>query len=94
AEAARHTLRELDAATPVDDTDRVTLAAMRERLGLEVELHEAGELQRELNNIASPVQGMRDVFDLMPTDGVQDWQTIARRLSAVPQAAAGYVESL
>lgn len=94
AEAARHTLRELDAATPVDDTDRVTLAAMRERLGLEVELHEAGELQRELNNIASPVQGMRDVFDLMPTDGAQDWQAIARRLSAVPQAAAGYVESL
>jgi uncharacterized protein (DUF885 family) len=94
ADAARHTLRELDAAAPADDTDRVTLAAMRERLGLELELHESGELERELNNIASPAQGMRDVFDLMPTDGAEAWATIGRRLSAVPQSASGYIESL
>lgn len=94
AEAARATLAALDGETPVDEVDRVTLAAMRERLGLDVELHEAGETLADLNNIASPVQGLRDVFDIMPTDGSEAWATIAQRLAALPAAGAGYVESL
>src|SRR6478735_9082691 len=61
ADAARATLSQLDGQTPVDEIDQITLAAMRERLGLEVELDEAGELLRDLNNIASPVQNLRDV---------------------------------
>ncbi|WP_233571618.1 DUF885 domain-containing protein [Cellulomonas triticagri] len=94
ADAARATLRALDAETPVDEVDRITLAAMRERLGLELELHDAGETLADLNVIASPVQGLRDVFDVMPHDGTQAWSTIAQRLSALPGAAAGYAESL
>jgi uncharacterized protein (DUF885 family) len=93
ADLARATLRELDGATPVDEIDRVTLAAMRERLGLEVELDEAGEPQRELNNIASVVQ-LRDVFDIMPTGTPEHWSNIAARLNAMPDALGGYVESL
>ena len=34
ADAARVTLAELDTAEAADDTDRVTIAAMRERLGI------------------------------------------------------------
>ncbi len=94
AEAARATLRALDAEQPVDEVDRITLAAMRERLGLELELHDAGELLADLNVIASPVQGMRDVLDLMATDGPDAWSTIAQRLSGLPTAGAGYVETL
>src|SRR5688500_11829055 len=40
AEAARDVLARLGAETPVDEVDRVTVAAMRERLGLEIALHE------------------------------------------------------
>ncbi len=94
AEAARGVLRQLEGTSAVDDVDRVTAAAMRERLGLELELDEAGELLRELNVIASPLQGVRDVFDLMPTRTREDWATIAARLAAVPAALAGYAESL
>src|SRR5690606_34300672 len=72
----------------------VTLAAMRERIGLDVELFDAGELHGELNNIASPVQYLRDIFDVMPTATVEDWSNIASRLTALPEAAAGYGESL
>ena len=90
----RATLRELDAIEPADDVDRITLAAMRERLGLHVELHEAGEHLRDLNNIASPVQALRDVFDLMPTGDVEAWENIAARLDALPKAVDGYNESL
>ena len=67
---------------------------MRERLGLELELHEAGEFLRYLNNIASPVQNLRDVFDVMPTDDVEAWSNIAARLNALPFAVDGYIESL
>ena len=54
---------------------------MRERLGLTVELHEAGYDRMQLNVIASPLQGCRDVFDLMPTATQDDWATIATRLT-------------
>jgi uncharacterized protein (DUF885 family) len=94
ADAARAVLAELDAASPQDDTDAVTLAAMRERIGLELELHEADELLGQLNNIASPVQELRDVFDLMPTATPEHWDAVVARLQALPTAAAGVVESL
>ena len=67
---------------------------MRERIGLDLELHDAGENLRDLNNIASPVQGLRDVFDIMATDSVEDWENIASRLNGLPGAVDGYVESL
>ncbi|GAB6938529.1 DUF885 domain-containing protein [Isoptericola variabilis] len=98
AESDRAVLRELDAAErdggPLDDVDRVTLAAMRERVGLALELHDAGEPLASLNNIESPVQQLRDVFDLMPTGSVEAWENVAARLDAVPDAIDGYVASL
>ncbi len=94
ADAARATLVALDAHAPSDAVDEVTVAAMRERLGLELELHDAGELLADLNNIASPVQGLRDVFDLMPTGDPEAWENIAARLNALPGAVDGYVASL
>lgn len=94
AEAARRVLSALDVIDAVDDVDVVTEAAMRERLGLELELDHAGELLRELNVFASPLQGVRDVFDLMPTACVDDWAAIATRLAAVRHALDGYAQSL
>ncbi len=94
AELNRATLARLDAATPVDATDEVTVAAMRDRLGLELESFEAGDHLRDLNNIASPLQAMRDIFDLMPHATVEHWGTIAGRMSALPAALDGYVETL
>ncbi len=86
------TLAELDDLKPADEADRVTAAAMRERLGLEREIHASGRV--ELNNIASPAQGLRSVFDLMPTDTAQQWEHVAGRLENLPAALAGYTESL
>lgn len=94
ADLARTLLEQLDAATVETDNDRVCAAAMRERLGLELELHEAGETVGALNTIASPMQDTRQVFDLMPTESRADWQTIATRMAGVPVALAGYREAL
>ncbi|MEZ0448750.1 DUF885 domain-containing protein [Cellulomonas sp. ICMP 17802] len=94
ADLARRTLVTLDGVAPTDEVDQITLAAMQERLGLELELHDAGELLRDLNNIASPVQNLRDIFDVMPTGDVEAWSNIAARLNALPTAVGGYIESL
>lgn len=94
AEAARSALKELRAVVAVDETDAVTAAAMRERLGVLIDIHEAGLDIGELNVIASPLQTMRDVFDLMPTDTVDDWMVISRRLATLPDRVPGYAEAL
>jgi uncharacterized protein (DUF885 family) len=94
AQLDRETLAALASAVPVDATDRVTVAAMRDRLGLALETHEAGEQFADLNVIASPLQGMRDVFDLMPTATTDDWATIASRTRLIPDAVRGYIASL
>ena len=90
----RATLDALDLADPTDDVDRVTIDAMRERLGLELETYESGWAHADLNNIASPLQGMRDLFDLQPVDTAGDWENIASRLALLPNSVAGYIESL
>ena len=94
AQLRGQTLRALDAATPVDDVDRVTVEAMRERLGLAQEIHRAGLDLQEINVIASPMQAVRDVLDLMSTATGQDWATIAIRLSKVPRALEQWTQSL
>ncbi|HEY5472112.1 MAG TPA: DUF885 family protein, partial [Candidatus Limnocylindrales bacterium] len=88
------TLGALAQATATDDIDRVTLAAMKERLGLAEETYAAGLDEMSLNVLASPLQAIRDVFDLMPTETASQWATIAARMTKVPAALDSYVESL
>jgi uncharacterized protein (DUF885 family) len=94
AAEARKALAALDGLAPEDDVDAVTLDAMRERLGLQLEIHESGWDAAELNNIASPAQDIRAIFDLMPTATGQDWEHIAGRALNVPGAIRGYTSSL
>ncbi len=94
AELDRATLAELDAVEAADDVDAVTLAEMRERLGLALEIHAAGYDAMQLNVIASPMQSTREAFDLMPTATDEDWATIARRMSRVPEALEQWVGRL
>lgn len=87
-------LGKLRAATPVDDVDRVTAMDLTRELELAIELHDARWELRDLNNIASPAQGLRDIFDLMPTDTHENWEAISRKLANLPAALAGYRETL
>ena len=91
---ARSFIARLDAAAPVDDVDVVTRTDLRSSLALDVESAEAGLPLRDLNVIASPAQGIREVFDLMPTATVADWDTVSTRLMALPAAIDGYIQTL
>lgn len=94
ADAAREALNALDGLEPADDVDSVTLDAMRERLGLQLEIHESGWDAADLNNIESPAQNIRSIFDLMATATAEHWEHIAGRARNVPGAIDGYIESL
>lgn len=88
----RETLALLEQAAPVDAIDEVTLDAMTERLGLDLEILLTG--RTELNNIASPAQGIRAIIDLMPQETSADYGFIAARLANIPAAIDGYIASL
>ncbi|MEP7159893.1 MAG: DUF885 domain-containing protein [Dermatophilaceae bacterium] len=94
SDARRETLRRIDATSCVDAVDEVTVEAMRERLGLQEESHAAHLDLAQLNNIASPLQSMRDILDLMPTGTDEQVATLAARLHRLPAALAGWHDSL
>lgn len=87
------TLQQLETLTPQDETDRITVAAMQERLGLARENYEAGEFG-ELNVISTPLQDVQQTFDLMGQSTLEDWRTIAARLKTVPKALSTWRETL
>jgi uncharacterized protein (DUF885 family) len=94
AEHDRATLRALTAADIATDADRIAAGALRERLELALEEHDAGERLRDIRILGSPVQGVRMVFDLMPRDTEEQWHTIAERLALVPQGLSSIETAL
>ncbi|GAA0995098.1 DUF885 domain-containing protein [Subtercola frigoramans] len=90
----RSTLAELEAATPADAVDLVTLTDLSSELRLTVESAAAQLELRDLNVIESPSQQIRDVYDLMPTDTTEDWEVVATRFAGVGDAIDGYIETL
>jgi len=94
ADAARAAKRALDAADAVDAVDEVTKTDLGAELDLVQESFDRKLHLRDLNVIASPAQSVRDVLDLMPTATESDWQDIASRLHALPDAIEGIRETL
>src|SRR5262245_8854448 len=90
----RATLRALEDAPREGEPDRVAADVLREALETSIELYDTGEHLRELNVIASPVQAVRMVFDMMPTETEADWEVVAGRMGLVPEGLASYEDSL
>ena len=87
-------LAKLEPIAPVDKVDEITKDALSASLQLGIESYEAGLYHRDLNVIASPAQGIRDIFDLSPTATENDWSNLAKRMKAVEGALDGYMASL
>ena len=90
----KKTLASIQAATPVDAVDEITKMDLSRELQLQIVKHDAGFDQRDLNVIASAPQGLRDIFDLMPTDSEEDWSHVATRMRNLPAAMDGYIRTL
>jgi uncharacterized protein (DUF885 family) len=69
-----------------------TAAAEVATAAIEDELTRFGtsEHLRDLNNIDSTLQHLRDVFEHMGKESREDWEAVASRLAGLPAAAAAY----
>ncbi|HUC24720.1 MAG TPA: DUF885 domain-containing protein [Streptosporangiaceae bacterium] len=77
-----------------DADERRCARLLRERLNAQLAVSAAGEHLRALSNIFGPPQRVRSIFLLMPTATAADWAVISRRVGKVPDALAGYRQSL
>lgn len=93
-DALNDTTDESDDEDDFDEVDCLTATILRARMAQLMELYHRGENLRDLNVIDSPVQHIRDSFSLMPKETAEDLEAIESRLSKVPAALRGYVESL
>ncbi|MBS2961739.1 DUF885 domain-containing protein [Actinocrinis puniceicyclus] len=94
ADLDRETINALSHGAARDEGEQVAKDAMLERLGLAVEFYDSGEATSDLNVLASPLQAVRQVFDLMPIEGEQAQRNLAARIAAVPEAYAGLRRTL
>jgi uncharacterized protein (DUF885 family) len=94
AELDRSTLAAVEAAEAAGLREQAARAAMQERLALAVERYDAGDTTSELNVIASWVQDVRELFDLMPAQGEEAAANVAKRMAAVPEAYRQLSETL
>jgi uncharacterized protein (DUF885 family) len=92
--AIKDVLAKLASLEPQDQIDEVTKDAMTASLSQEIQSYDSGLHFRNLNNIASPAQGVRDIFDNSPTATVKDWENLASRMRKVEASLAGYIETL
>jgi len=86
--------QKLENLTPVDAVDEVTKDALLQSLNKEIRTYDSGLYFRNMNNIASPAQDIRSIFDISPTASEHDWQNLASRMNKVGQSLAGYMETL
>ena len=91
---ARDTLAELRAETTAQGPDRLAADVMTERLQVTVDMHDRGEDLCALRPIGSPVQQLRQIFDMMPTGSETDWVHIANRMLNVPNGVTGLISTL
>ena len=89
AELARRARRQVCEAKVVDDADRLAADVMVERLTADIDIFDSGEWRRDLNVLFSPLQQIREAFDLMATETAEDWQDVLTRMSAVPATLIG-----
>ena len=93
-ELEKEMLAKVEALEPVDKIDEVTKDALTSNLKLSIEIYETGLWKRNLDVLASPAQGIRDIFDLSPTATEADWGNLNKRMRAVRGAVDGYIETL
>jgi uncharacterized protein (DUF885 family) len=94
ADAAKAVIAELTPVAPADAVDSVTKDDLLGTLKLELEKHELSFELRDVNVLASPVQTIREVYDIMPTETEGDWANISSRLNSAPVAVDQYIETL
>jgi uncharacterized protein (DUF885 family) len=96
---ARRTLRELMQVERahndgLDRDDRLCGALLRDRLALNVELADAGEMLRSVRIVGSPLEDVLSAFEAMTPETADEWSTLIARIEALPACLASYEAGL
>jgi uncharacterized protein (DUF885 family) len=85
ADHDRATLRTLSALTLDSDRARIAAGVMRETLETSLVRYETGEHLRSIAVLGSVVQEVREAFDVLQTETLDDWRIVAARMARVPE---------
>lgn len=99
ADHALQTLRRLrkkveEVPAPETDWDRLAIELAKITLEEEASYFEHEDHLRNLNSMASSLQGIREIWDHMGRDSAEEWTNIVYRLEGLPAALDGYRASL
>jgi uncharacterized protein (DUF885 family) len=84
-----------DGQRAIADAQRAALARLlRERMESALDQYDAGDGLRQLDNLMSPPQQLRQLLLLMPKETDDDWAVVARRLGGLPETVRGYRAAL
>ncbi|MEY3408056.1 MAG: hypothetical protein RL038_1117 [Actinomycetota bacterium] len=86
-------LEELNALIAESHFDEVAISVMRERLNVWRDGLLAEDYLSDLNNLASPIQNLRMIFDLLPADAMDSGLWVAL-VTGLPAALNSYRETL
>jgi uncharacterized protein (DUF885 family) len=94
ADLLRQTVADLDAAEPTSEAERLGRLFLAGKARDELAMIDTGERERRLSILFGPPAMLRLSFDLMDRSTPEAWDTIAERMTNVPDALAGYQETL
>ena len=89
----RNALAAVKAEAPVNEFDRVAKEVAVERLSSELKLSETKESHATFNLIASPVTGIRQIFEMMK-DSPELISNVTKRLNAIQKAFDGWRQTI
>ena len=71
------------------DRARIATGVMRESLETALVRYETGEHLRSIAVLGSAAQEVREAFDVLQTETLDDWQIVVARMARVPECLSG-----
>lgn len=92
--AFEHHKQLIDAAPRANAREELAALFARDFIDVELERIREGDHLVDLNNIASPFQNIRMVFDVMNTSTPEGWRNITERFATIDRALVSYRDAL
>ena len=89
-DAERDVLRRIQAEQAETVRERRCSETVQEEMTWSIDQHDAGLHYSGMNILHSPVQSLRQIFDLMPRSSTEDWNNIASRMEGIGESLESY----
>ena len=92
--AEKDVLRRIQTERAVTVRERRCSETVQEEMSWSIDQHELGLHYSGMNILHSPVQSLRQIFDLMPKSSTEDWENIASRMEGIDASLKSYRATL